>query len=455
MNTNLLILGAGESGVGAALLGQAQGWAVFVSDGGRLKDSYKKELEAAGISYEEGGHTEARFQAADLVIKSPGIPEKAASVKALRAAGKEIISEIEFAFRYKGASKIIAITGSNGKSTTTKLTHHLLVGGGLDAALVGNIGYSFARQVATDPKPWYVVEVSSFQLDDIRHFRPDVGVLLNITPDHLDRYNYRFEEYIAAKFKLASSMTAEDVFVVNADDPVIAAHLKTSTLHSRIIQFTMKATGIPQNADGAYIQDDAVHIRVDGSEQSIPNQELPLQGQHNQYNSMAAGISARVAGLRSEGLRKSFSSFEGLEHRLESVATVGGVHFVNDSKATNVNSTWFALESMKTPTVLILGGQDKGNDYGELRELVREKVKAIVCMGVDNEPIHTAFADDVTVIEDTASAEEAVARAYAIAEPGDTVLLSPACASFDLFENYEDRGRKFKAAVEALGGTPS
>jgi UDP-N-acetylmuramoylalanine--D-glutamate ligase len=450
MNNRLLILGAGESGVGAALLGQAQGWDVFVSDGGKLKDKYKEELEAAGIAYEEGGHTMEKLLAADCCVKSPGIPEKAASIKAVHAAGIEVVSEIEFAFRYKGDSKLIAITGSNGKSTTTKLIHHLLVEGGLDAALVGNIGYSFARQIAEEPKPWYVIEVSSFQLDYIRHFRPDIGVLLNITPDHLDRYDYRFENYIASKFRIAENMRDSDVFVVNADDAVIQQHLLNQSIHARKIPFTMKD---PRNIqeDGAYVQDDALHIRVAGDEEAIiPLDELPIAGQHNQYNSMAAGISARVAGLRSEKIRQSFSSFEGLEHRLENVRTVGGVHFINDSKATNVNSTWFALESMKTPTVLIMGGQDKGNDYGEILDLVKEKVKAIVCLGLDNTPIHAAFDGQVPMIEETDSADAAVQRAYALAEAGDTVLLSPACASFDLFTSYEDRGRQFKEAVNDL-----
>ncbi len=449
MNNQLLILGAGESGVGAALLGQAKGWDVFVSDGGALKSAFKRELDAAAIAYEEEGHTMERIRSAGLVVKSPGIPEKSEAVKAARKAGIEVISEIEFAFRYKEDSKVVAITGSNGKSTTTKLTHHLFVGGGLDAAMVGNIGYSFARQVAQDPKPWYVVEVSSFQLDNIRHFRPDIGVLLNITPDHLDRYEYRFENYIRAKFRIAENMTPNDFFILNADDPVIGAHLQQHTTHAHKIHFTMKnpKTATPE---GASVEEDALHLRFNGEDTTIPTTELPVPGQHNQYNSMAAGISARVAGLRTEKLRESFSTFEGLEHRLEPVATVGGVHYVNDSKATNVNSVWFALESMKTPTVLILGGQDKGNDYGEILDLVKEKVKAIVCLGVDNRPIHAAFEGYVPEILDTASASDAVRAAASLAEEGDTILLSPACASFDLFQSYEDRGKQFKEAVQTL-----
>lgn len=445
----LLILGAGESGVGAALLGKQQGWDVFVSDGGRLKPAHREELTAAGIDFEEGGHTPERVLAADCVVKSPGISEKVGIVQTLRAAGIEIVSEIEFGFRYKGASKIIAITGSNGKSTTTKLTYHLLKTAGFDVSMVGNIGFSFARQIAEQPTDWYAMEVSSFQLDDIARFRPDVAVLLNITPDHLDRYNYRFEEYAAAKFRIAENQTPDDFFIFNADDPVISDLIASRPgLAAKTLPITMNEQNV--KADGAFVRDDEMHLRYEGDDASLPVQDLTVKGRHNQYNSMAAGISARIAGIRKEKIRESFSSFEGLEHRLEAVATVRGVDFINDSKATNVNSVWFALESMKQPTVLILGGQDKGNDYTEILDLVKEKVKAIVCLGINNEAIHAAFDGVVPAVTDTQSAAAAVQAAYGLAQSGDAVLLSPACASFDLFQNYEDRGRQFKEAVRAL-----
>lgn len=452
MRTNehkeLVILGAAESGVGAALLGKQQGWNVFVSDAGAIKETFREQLAHAGIPYEEAGHTLKRILAADCIVKSPGIGEKTPIMKQVREAGIEVCSEIEFGFRYKGDSKIIAITGSNGKSTTTKLTYHLLKEAGYDVAMVGNIGYSFAKQIAEQPAKWYVMEVSSFQLDDVHSFRPDVAVLLNITPDHLDRYDYKFENYIAAKFRIAEQQTNADYFIVNMDDAVIEHYLASHSARSKKIYFTMKEH--LKNEEGGFISNDELNIRFDGEELNMSIHDLSLKGKHNQYNSMAAGISARIAGIRKEKIRESFSSFEGLEHRLEFIATVRGVDFINDSKATNVNSVWFALESMKQPTVLILGGLDKGNDYGEIMDLVKEKVKAIVCMGVDNKPIHEAFDGVVQAIVDTSSAKDAVAASYALAEKGDVVLLSPACASFDLFKNYEDRGRQFKEAVREL-----
>jgi len=444
----LVILGAAESGVGAALLGKQQGWDVFVTDGGALKDTYKTALSEAGIVYEEGTHSMDKILNADCVVKSPGIPDKAPVVKAIRGAGIEVCSEIEFGYRYKGDSKIIAITGSNGKSTTTKLTHHLLKDAGYDAALVGNIGYSFARQIAESPAAWYVIEVSSFQLDDIHKFRPDVAVLLNITPDHLDRYEYKFDNYIHSKFRITENQRDTDYFITNLDDKVITEHLANHSIHSHTIDFTMSE--LQQPNEGGFIQNEQMNIRYDGEELNMSIHDLSLKGRHNQYNSMAAGISARIAGIRKEKIRESFASFEGLEHRLEFVATVRGVDYINDSKATNVNSVWFALESMKQPTILILGGQDKGNDYNEIMDLVKEKVKAIVCMGIDNKPIHDAFDGVVENIADTQSAKDAVKAAYALADKGDAVLLSPACASFDLFKNYEDRGRQFKEAVREL-----
>lgn len=442
------MLGAGESGIGAALLGKLQGWDVFVSDGGALKPNFKQELVTAGIAFEEGGHTADNIMNADCVVKSPGISDKAPMVKEVRAAGIEVCSEIEFGYRYKGDSKIIAITGSNGKSTTTKLTYHILKNADYDVAMVGNIGYSFARQIAEKPCKWYVMEVSSFQLDDIHTFRPDIAVLLNITPDHLDRYDYKIENYVKSKFRIAENQTIRDHFILNLDDKTITNHLSTQSIRSQLIYFTMQEQ--EKINEGGFIKDDEMNIRYNGEDMNMSIHDLSIKGKHNQYNSMAAGISARIAGIRKEKIRESFATFEGLEHRLEFVATVRGVDFINDSKATNVNSVWYALESMKQPTVLILGGQDKGNDYNEIMELVKEKVKAIVCMGIDNKPIHDAFDGEIDDIVDTNSAEAAVKAAYAIAEKGDAVLLSPACASFDLFKNYEDRGRQFKEAVRNL-----
>jgi len=447
--TNIVVLGAGESGNGAAVLAKKMGIQVFVSDNGKIKDHYKKELEDEGIAFEEGGHSREQVLAADLIIKSPGIPDKAPLVKELRAAGKEIISEIEFGYWYKGESKIIAITGSNGKSTTTSLLYYVAKQAGLDVSMVGNIGISFAKQVALQPTAWYVMEISSFQLDDIKTFRPDIGVLLNITPDHLDRYDYKFENYVRSKFRIAMNQTADDILVLNTDDEAIKHYEELNLIKPKLIPITMSEHNLTQD-EGAFMKDDELHLRYQGDDTNISIHDLALKGRHNQYNSMAAGISARAAGIRKEKIRESFSSFEGLEHRLEFVATVRGVDFVNDSKGTNLNSVWFALESQKQPVVLILGGQDKGNDYNEIMDLVQEKVRAIVCMGVDNTPIHKAFESVIKNIVDTSSAVDAVKAAYALAESGDVVLLSPGCASFDLFKNYEDRGTQFKQAVIAL-----
>ncbi|MES2479658.1 MAG: UDP-N-acetylmuramoyl-L-alanine--D-glutamate ligase [Bacteroidota bacterium] len=445
----LVVLGAAESGAGAALLAKKEGWDVFVSDGGKIKEEYKSELKKAGIEFEEAGHAEEKILQADCVIKSPGIPEKAAIIKSIRSANIEIISEIEFGYRYKGDSKIIAITGSNGKSTTTKMIHHILVNAGYDASLVGNIGVSFAKQIAEHPTGWYVIEVSSFQLDDIKSFKPDIALLLNISPDHLDRYEYKYEKYIEAKFKITQNQDADDVFITNKDDTEITKYLATNPINARTIYFTMSEQTNP-NADGAFIDNEQLNINYDGERTSMSIHDLSVQGKHNQYNSMAAGISARTAGIRSAKIRESFLTFEGIAHRLEFVASVRGVDFINDSKATNVNSVWFALESMKKPVVLILGGQDKGNDYNEIKELVKEKVKAIVCLGVDNKNIHDFFGTFITNIVDTQSAKDAVLAAYSLAEKNDVVLLAPACASFDLFKNYEDRGDQFKEAVKNL-----
>lgn len=444
----LVVLGAAESGIGAALLGKQQGWEVFVSDGGVIKEKFKKELEVAGIAYEEKGHTEEQVLNAKCVVKSPGIPDKVEIVKKVRQARIEVCSEIEFGFRYKADSKIIAITGTNGKTTTTALTYHLLKEANYNVAKVGNIGYSFARQLATQPHEWYVMEVSSFQLDDTQTFRPDIAVLLNITPDHLDRYENNFDNYINAKFRIAANQTKREHFVVNYDDEVIRKYITTHFIQSNTIFFTMSDQNISN--EGGFINDDQMNIRFNGEELNMSIHDLSVKGKHNQYNSMAAGISARIAGIRKEKIRESFSSFKGLEHRLEHVATVRGVEFINDSKATNVNSVWYALESMTRPTILILGGQDKGNDYNEIAELVKEKVKAIVCLGVDNAPIHNAFDGIIENIIDTSSAKDAVNAAYSLAEKEDVVLLSPACASFDLFANYEERGIQFREAVKNL-----
>lgn len=446
MKERMVILGGGESGVGAALLAAQRGYDVFVSDGGPLKEEYRQTLSTRQIAFEEGGHTEDRLLNATEVMKSPGIPEKNEMVKKIRAKGIPVISEIELAYRYKGSSRIIGITGSNGKTTTTALTYHICRHGGLDCALVGNIGYSFARQVAEDPRPWYVAEISSFQLDDIVSFRPDVAILTNITEDHLDRYAYKFENYIRSKFRIVMNQTAEDHFIYNQDDPVITAYINQSNFHSNPLPFTMQQ----ETNKGGSIRDGQMNINAGSERLQMSIYDFALKGIHNQYNTMAAGIAAATVGIRKEKIRDAIKSFEALEHRMEYVLTVRGVEFINDSKATNVNSTWYALESMEKPTILILGGVDKGNDYSLIRELVKEKVKAIVCLGVDNRKIHEAFQNDVSLMVNTGSAEEAVRAAFHFAVKGDVVLLSPACASFDLFKNYEDRGRQFKEAVRDI-----
>ncbi len=443
---SLVVLGAGESGIGAALLGKKNGYKVFVSDGGSIKDNYKKELIDNGIEFEEGRHSEEKILEADEVMKSPGIPEKNEMVKKIRAKGIAVISEIELAYRFKGNSKIVAITGSNGKSTTTSLIYHICKTAELDCALVGNIGYSFAKQVAEDPKQLYVAEISSFQLDDIVDFRPDIAVLLNITEDHLDRYDYRFENYIDSKFRIIENQRPGDYFIYNADDEVIEKKLQTLHLNINLLPFSMKQ----EIKKGAYIKGDQMMIRIQEERVSMSIYDFALKGKHNQSNTMAAGIAASTLDIRKEKIRDAITNFEALEHRMEHVATVRGVEFINDSKATNVNSTWYALESMNKPTILILGGVDKGNDYSLIEDLVVEKVKAIVCMGIDNEKIHAAFQGKVPVIVDAASAKDAVTKSFELAAKGDVVLLSPACASFDLFKNYAERGTQFKNAVKDL-----
>jgi len=443
----MVILGGGESGVGAALLAKKEGYDVQLMDEGSLKDGYRSELREAGIVFTEGAIDQELLLNAEEVVKSPGIPEKNQWVKLLRAKNIPVISEIELAYRHKGTSRVIAITGSNGKSTTTALTYHICRTAGLDCALVGNIGYSFARQIATDPKELYVAEISSFQLDDIVSFRPDVAVLLNITEDHLDRYEYKFENYVRSKFRIVMNQTSKDHFIYNLDDEVIVNYMEQNQIQSIQLPISMK-----QKVDkGGYIKDSEMHVKVKPEEpQQMSIYDFALKGRHNQFNTMAASVAGATMDIRKNKIREAVQTFENLEHRMEPVSTVRGVEFINDSKATNVNSTWFALESMTKPTVLILGGIDKGNDYSLLHELVAEKVKAIVCMGVDNTKIHQAFSDKVDVIVDTASAEDAVRAAFKLSAPGDVVLLSPACASFDLFKNYEDRGKQFKDAVRNL-----
>ncbi|RYY49770.1 MAG: UDP-N-acetylmuramoyl-L-alanine--D-glutamate ligase [Chitinophagaceae bacterium] len=446
MKKRLVILGAAESGVGAALLAQQKGYDVFVSDGGPIKEIFKKELEEAQLEYEEGKHSESQILNADEIVKSPGIPENAALIKKVRAKGIPVISEIELAFRYKAESKIIAITGSNGKTTTTALIYHICKHAGLDCAVVGNIGYSFARQVAKDPRALYVAEISSFQLDDIKTFRPDVAVLINITEDHLDRYDYKVENYVKSKFRIAENQTEQDVLIYSMDDETTMKNINNYSIKSRLAPITMSKE-LPQ---GAYLANAKMHLKWKSEEMQMSVDDFTLKGKHNQYNSMAASMAATAVDIRKEKIREALQTFESLEHRMEPVATIRGVSFINDSKATNVNSTWYALESMNNPVILILGGVDKGNDYSLLKELVKEKVKAIVCMGTENRKIHEAFGDIVPLMVSTENAIDAVKSAFHFANKGDVVLLSPACASFDLFKNYEDRGNQFKQAVKDL-----
>ncbi len=446
MAKKIVILGAGESGIGTALLAKQKGYDVFVSDASVIKAIYLKELEQNEIEFESGFHSVERILEADEVMKSPGIPEKNELVKAIRAKGIPVISEIEFGYRYKGESKIAAITGSNGKSTTTALLYHICKIAQEDVAMVGNIGYSFARQIAIDPKALYVIEISSFQLDDIHYFKPDIAILLNITEDHLDRYNYQFENYIKSKFRVIENQTTQDYFIYCIDDEIIVKHLEQLTTNTNPLPFSMKQ----EVKKGAYIKNDQMMIKIQEERVTMSIYDFALKGKHNAYNTMAASIAASTLGIRKEKIREAVSNFHSLEHRMEFVATVRGVDFINDSKATNVNSTWYALESMQKPTVLILGGVDKGNDYELIAELVKEKVKAIICMGTDNKKIIEFFKDKVVNIIEVNTAKSAVDAAFALSEKGDVVLLSPACASFDLFKNYEDRGCQFKESVKEL-----
>lgn len=441
----LVVLGGGESGVGTAILAQKQGFDVFLSDKGELKPSYRTLLEQHSIPFEEGKHTESLILNADEVVKSPGIPEKIALVMALKERDIPIISEIEFAGRYCNANKI-CITGSNGKTTTTNLIYYLLKKAGLNVGLAGNVGKSYAYQVATEKFDYYVIELSSFQLDGMFEFKPDIAILLNISPDHLDRYDYKLQNYISSKFRITQNLRKEDCFIFCCDDEITMGHLEKIVLKAKMLPFSQKQ----RLEQGAYIEDDKLVSRYDDAFFTMLLEDLALEGRHNVYNSMAAAIAGQILDIRNEVIRESLMTFKGVEHRLETVLKVRGVNFINDSKATNVNSAWYALESMKTPTVWIVGGTDKGNDYSELGELAKEKVKAIVCLGVDNKKIIEAFKNIVPTIIETRSAKEAVQKSYELAKPGETVLLSPACASFDLFENYEDRGRQFKQAVREL-----
>lgn len=449
MAKKLVILGSGESGTGAALLAKQQGYDVFVSDKSAIAPVYKDELLKAGIEFEEGSHDETRILAADEVIKSPGIPDTVPLIQQLLKKGTPVISEIEFASFFTDAY-IIAITGTNGKTTTTSLVYHLLKKAGFNVACGGNIGTSFARLVAHGNYDYYVLEISSFQLDNMYRFKANIAVLTNITPDHLDRYNYELQNYVNAKFRILQNQAAEDCFIYCADDEITSANLQRFYVNATALPFSIQK----ELQQGAWVKDRQMLVSVSSDHSSNPFHmylnELALKGKHNTYNSMAAAIVGQVLSIRKEVIRESLTDFENVEHRLEPVATVQGIEFINDSKATNVNSAWYALESMEKPVIWIAGGVDKGNDYEMLKPLIKEKVRMIVCLGIDNRKIHEAFQRDVEMIVNTTSAKEAVHVAYKLAKRDEVVLLSPACASFDLFENYEDRGRQFKKAVREL-----
>lgn len=445
--SRIVILGGGESGVGSAVLAKVKGFEVFLSDKGKITPEYEQTLREWDIPFESGCHTEELILNADEIIKSPGIPNNAPMVAKAIEKGIHIISEIEFAGRYDKAKKI-CITGSNGKTTTTSLIYYLLQNAGLNVGLGGNIGKSYAFQVATQNHDIYVLELSSFQLDNMYDFKADIAIITNITPDHLDRYDHKMENYVKAKFRITRNMKEDDCFIFCSDDEITIRHLDKIVLKAKSFPFSQKAQNLEQ---GAFLQEDRIVVRVPQEDDcNIFLQELALGGRHNVYNSMAAAITAKIMHISNEKIRSSLSSFEGVEHRLEKVMTIKDVLYVNDSKATNVDSAWYALECQSRPVVWIVGGTDKGNDYGPLLELARQKVRAIVCMGVDNKKIHESFKDVVPVIVDTLSAEEAVKTCASLAHEGDVVLLSPCCASFDLFKNYEDRGRQFKEAVRKL-----
>ena len=443
----VIVLGGAESGIGAAVLAKVKGQEVFLSDCGKIKDSYAEELKKWDIPFEEGRHSEDLILGADEVVKSPGIPETAPMIQKLRAAGKHIVSEIEFASRYDSAKKI-CVTGSNGKTTTTSLIYYLLSNAGLNVGLGGNIGKSYAYQVATEQHDYYVLEISSFQLDDIYDFKPDIAIITNITPDHLDRYDNNFENYIRAKFKITKNLSKDDCFIFDNDDEITIRHLDDIILRCKKLPFSQEK----ELEQGAFLRDDKIVLRVEKDETELYLKELALGGRHNVYNSMAAALAAKAMDIDNKVIRESLATFQPIEHRLEPVLSIKDVLYINDSKATNVDSAWYALECQTKPVVWIAGGKDKGNDYSVLQDLVREKVKAIVCLGVHNEKLHAAFGEIVGEdnMVDTLSAADAVKAAAAFAKAGDVVLLSPCCASFDLFTSYEDRGKQFKAAVRAL-----
>jgi len=446
MSKNIIVLGAGESGAGSAVLAKRKGFDVFVSDTGNISDQYRKVLLHDEIAFEEGKHTEGLILQADEVIKSPGIPDDIPLISKIRGKGIPVISEIEFASRFTDA-RLICVTGSNGKTTTASLTHHILDRAGLDAGLAGNIGKSFAMQLATGDHEFFVLEISSFQLDGMFDFKADIAILLNITPDHLDRYEYDFQKYVNSKFRIAQNQEAADYFIYCFDDPVIIDTLGQRNLKARQIPFSIKKE---IQGDSAYITDNEIIVNYNSSKILMTLEMLALQGKHNIYNSMAATIAARILEISKESIRSSLSDFQNIEHRLEYVANIHGIEYINDSKATNVNSTWYALESMNRPVIWIAGGVDKGNEYTMLKSLIVKKVKAIICLGTGNEKIHKAFSGHVGNVVDVTTMDEAVKYSQLLGEKGDIVLLSPACASFDLFENYMDRGNQFKDIVTSL-----
>ncbi|WP_081208945.1 UDP-N-acetylmuramoyl-L-alanine--D-glutamate ligase [Salegentibacter sediminis] len=441
----LVILGGGESGAGTAILGKKEGFKVFVSDKGKIKEKYKEVLENIEVEWEELQHTEAKILDADVVMKSPGIPDTAPLVVKLKELGVVVISEIEFASAFTSA-KIIGVTGSNGKTTTTKFIYHILKAGNISVGMAGNVGDSFAKQVAETNPDWFVLELSSFQLDGIVNFRPEIAVLTNITPDHLDRYDYKLENYVASKFRITENQTQDDYFIFDADDAIMEEWLKNNQVKAQQLPFSLEK----KMENGAQIENENIVININNDQFNMPTTTLGLQGKHNTKNAMAAATVAQLLRIRKETIRESMENFQGVEHRLEKVLKINNVQYINDSKATNVNATFYALESMESETVWIVGGVDKGNVYDDLLPLVNEKVKGIICLGVDNAKLLNTFGNCVENIVETQSMAEAVKMAYRMAEKGDSVLLSPACASFDLFENYEDRGRQFKDAVRNL-----
>lgn len=445
MRKKIVILGGGESGIGTAILAKKNGYEVFLSDKGKIKDKYKEVLRHIEIEWEDEKHTESRIFDADVVMKSPGIPDTVPMIKQLREKGISVVSEIEFASWFSEVP-VIGITGSNGKTTVTNLVQHLLSEGGIDSGMGGNIGNSYAKMVAEEEHDWFVLELSSFQLDGIEKFRPHIAILTNITPDHLDRYDYKLENYIASKFRIAENQTKEDYFIYDADDKNITDWLEKHPVRSQKLPFSIEK----KIENGAYIENENIVVNINNTKFTMPTSELALQGKHNAKNAMAASMVSQLLRIRKQTIRESMANFQGVEHRLEKVLKINNVLYINDSKATNVNATFYALESMESETIWILGGVDKGNVYDDLLPLVNEKVKAIICLGVDNNKIVNAFGNIVDTMVETTSMKEAVQMAYRLADKGDNVLLSPACASFDLFENYEDRGRQFKDAVRNL-----